>query len=644
MVLRRDHGYARESRAPSPMGNFPAQTRWSRYFFAAAAATALAAAAYAIIALTNGRPAVRDERGDEPLEDQWSRASGDPIHLRFDPSTGPVWGREDSRDVPLSPNPSGDSVDWRRTEVDSGLRFVGSVRRRGTDIEYVWRFRTGDPQARFSVHLPEVDLETLRSKVITVAFELPKGRLRAPDRRMRIRPVRSEDLPRNVGPLAPSWMEWSDGSEILSIANWNGDGSTLRRSGDTRRIELHVWRPRLHGALRDCSLREDDSSPTVELRADTTVTFGGEPPVVRSLFPHGRVAGLAPIFDLPAAHPDSTLRAGQPDSPGDWARRAKTLAYGHSDSGDPRYGNGGLLGHDLAATVAVPADWRNAETVRAFARAVEDSGIEIAARGRRADEPNGDASTERRSTIDEQPRCRDLLGAGSAAPPVAVTDFQPFRGAFDAESIHPPREVVPASASPFRLDGSRSALIDSALASPTLERLVEHRDFATFATPLVGTRNPLVPAADQALLSPEREGEWTLSEPFSKSLANLSILRDSEPIWVGGLSTIANYWRGTRRSRTGWTSGGDLLVRTDAERAVDGYTLVVGRRLDGERLSLRPEADLQLRRSGAAPGRGDSAGETFLWWNARPDATYRLEFGPDSDLQPPEPVRWTIAE
>lgn len=621
----------------------------TRYLLIALAGIAVLAVAGVTTAFVTGvgGGAPPQRIGDrEQLTGDWPSDAGETVRIRLDRSSGPIWVRDGGTDLQLAPRAADQSIDWRHFDTGEGDRLVGTSRRHGTEIQYEWLFRSGDPQARFSVRLPEVDLETLRDETITTSFELPADQLRSLGRRLQLRQHDGGDLPRRLGPSIPLWVQWQGDGDALTFTDWSADGWSLRRTDNDEafRVDLHVWRPQTHSALRDCELTSDDSAPTVALRADTTVTFGRAPRVVSSPLPEGRAAGVVPIFDLPAAHPDETLHDAQPNSPEDWAARAKTLAYGHSNSGDPRYGNGGLLGHDLGGTIALPAKWADAERVRQFVRATDGSGIDVAVRGADALPDGEDQKRRGTSSIAENLGCRALIGE-TPTTPAAVTGFRPFRGTFDAESLHPGHGRLPASGRPYRLDGSRSALVDSALASQTLQTLLEHRGTTAFSTPLLGSRNPLVPAAREALLSPERDGEWTLSSPFAESLANVSILRETEPIWVGSLSEIARYWRGIRRAQRRWTPNGDLLVQAGGDEPVPGFTLLVGgRHISKDSLTVEGADRVEVRHGSAPTTRDESLPQTWISWALKPGESTRIEFDGDSAGDEMSPVQWAVVD
>lgn len=602
----------------------------------------------AFVSATGSDAPPRLADGAEQLADEWSGEGAEPVRLRLDGSSGPTWVRDDGGKVELAPASTERSVDWERVETSDGHRLVGTADDGDTALQYEWLFRSGDPQARFTIRIPEIDVEKLRSDSFSTSFELPTGELQALGRRLQPRSVEEKELPHRVGPMIPQWLQWRSAGRTVTLDGWTGDGWSLREGsdGESLRLELHVWRPERHPAVQNCSDPSDDGTGTVALEAAATVTFAAAPRVVPSIIPEGEAAGAIPIFDAPEAHPDATFHGVRPDDPEDWTARAKTLAYGHSDSSDPRYGNGGLLGHDLGGTVVVPSKWADTDSVRSFARATADSGVDVAVRGARELPGDGEGRPLSSTLVAEEPHCGALFGAeGTATPSIAVPDFREFRGTFDAESLYTATGPAPSSARPYRLDGSRSELLDSALSSDLLRTLIDHRDVAAFATPLVGSRDPLVPAAKEALLKPERHGAWTVSPPFAESLANLSILRETEPIWVGSLSEWSEYWKRTRNARRRWTPEGDLRLRASGEEGVRGFTLLVGgAHLSDEDVAVEGADRVALRRGTAPTARAERARQTWMSWDLEPGESTRVRFGPDSPVSAMPPVRWTFVD
>jgi hypothetical protein len=151
----------------------------------------------------------------------------------------------------------------------------------------------------------------------------------------------------------------------------------------------------------------------------------------------------------------------------------------------------------------------------------------------------------------------------------------------------------------------------------------------------------LIPAAKEALLHPERQGQWTLSSPFTSALTDLELLGEAHPLHVSSLSGVVDYWRRARRTDRRWTPDGDLLVATSGQTPLAGYTLVVdGARLSRETVTIDGAPGFQLRTTPAsAPPR------TWIFWRLEPDKTYRLSFDPlPDDFQKLTPADWKIDE
>ncbi len=582
------------------------------------------------------------------LEAQWPAGGDRPVELRVDSSHGPVRKLEGRR-IALTPFADEANFEWRLHASDGGWAAVGRGSLAGGDLRALWRFQDGDPQATLEMSLSDVPLSTLLERDLRGTVRLPDGEMRASDPSMGLADRSALDLPHRLDPWTPTWLAWRGEQARLGIVGWTGDGVELARSEEGFEITFDLWRREDHPGLEACS-NDGESSPTLDLTATATYQFGKTPAILRGRYPNGSMAALAPIFDLPSAHPDTTLHEGGAAGPDDWAARTRTLAFGHSETDDPRYGNGGLLGHGLGGTVVVPGDWYDHSAVESLRDELDERALEVAARGDSPKEASG-----LRSHLGGTPACASLLGDGESTPPaVVVSETVPFRSKLtsaihsDAGSaaprLSPPSAPIAAGARPFRLDGTRPQFLEEVLSEQNLDRLERERGLGTFATPLLGTRNPLVAAAKEALLSPERHGAWTLASAFATALVDLEITADSRPLVVRSLADLVDYWREARRTRLHWTHEGTLLVRSASDAPIRGFTLVAdGVELSSSALSLEPDGDPTVRRFDHETGPGRPSPQTSITWDLAPETTYRLDFGDrTSALFEATPVEWHL--
>ena len=584
----------------------------------------------------------------EELEPDWPADSDRQIEIVFDSERGPIWRLRETS-VTLTPiEPDLAELEWRRHQTNRGTVLVGRAPMQQGEFEAIWHFHQGDPQATLTIEVSGISVPTLRQEELTGNLQIPDGKFRAADGYLGVTEGADLELPHNISPWEPAWLEWQRADRRFAVRGWTGDGLSLTRSTEGFEIRFDLWRPEAHTAIQRCQF-DDDSPPTIDLRATATFQFGDAPRVFASRFPDRTRAALAPVFDLPSAHPDTTLHRGTPNVARDWAARARTLAFGHSNPDDPRYGNGGLLGHGLGGTIVVPADWSHDEAVQSFREDISDSALEVATRGVSSREGKGFETL----VGEEETTCSSLLEADTDGLTVVADDTIPFRGSPtsatapepDDASPHlsPPSTPLASSARLYRLDGTRPQLVDELLAETAVDRLKRRRGLAVFATPLLGTRNPLIPAAKEALLSPERHGEWTLKSSFSSALVNLEITDEASSLAVRSVASFVDYWRRARRAVVHWNQRGELLVRSSAEQTVHGFTLVVdGVALDPSRVSLE-DTEPTVETADHTHGSGTPTPQTWISWDLASDTTYRLSFGDKtSELFDPQPVNWHI--
>ncbi len=598
----------------------------------------------------DGRPTdlnLPEDTADD-LKADWSTDPDRQIEITVDSERGPVWRLPDDsiKLTPIEPNSA--EVEWRRHQTDHGTVLVGRAPIEQGEFRAIWHFRRGDPQATLTIAVSGLSLPTLRQQQLTGSLQVPDGKFRASGGYLGVTGGADLELPHDISPWEPAWLEWQRGDRRLAVRGWTGDGLSLTRSADGSEIEFDLWRPEAHAAVERCQL-DDDSPPTLDLRATATFQFGGAPTVFASRFPDRARAALTPIFDLPSAHPDTTLHRGAPTGPRDWTERARTLAYGHSNPDDPRYGNGGLLGHGLGGTIVVPSDWSRHEAVESFRENLSDSALDVATRG----VSSGEGKAFKTLVGEQEMTCSALLEADTGGLTVVADDTVPFRGEPTSATatepddasprLSPPSTPIASSARLYRLDGTRPQLVDELLADNSLDRLQRRRGLAVFATPLLGTRNPLIPAAKEALLSPERHGEWTLESSFASALVDLEITSETSSLAVRSVANLVDHWRRARRTAMRWNHQGELLVRSSAEQKLHGFTLVFdGAALDPSRVSI-DGAEPEVETTDQTAGPGTPTPQTWISWDLASEKTYRLSFGDQTaELVDVQSVDWQI--
>jgi hypothetical protein len=434
--------------------------------------------------------------------------------------------------------------DWVKTSSATAheMKRVGEYR--GSAVSLKWDFSVGNPQTVFSWSMQSPAAAALGEPVV-LTFLLPKGDVRYVNASERLTPFVGRDVV--IPPLAPRWLEWRGAQRTLVFSEWKGDSLRLKESGDFIALELVVYDPAFHADPK-CSIQ-----PGPDIVGGMSVVFGEELPVFASRLADGRQSALVPIFvdggTTAVGHDGASL------NPEDYARRIRTLAFGHSDPSDPRHGNGGLVGTELGGTFLVSKAQRDSDSFDAMSDSLFGTTVDLAV--------DGDATTARAACDGKVfPKTQTILEAGEI-----------WSGNYRNEVANIP---VPHGGTPIVwktpvLDGSREALVGQILSKPYLDQALRDRAVLAFQTPLVATRNPLVDAYHNSLLAPERNGMWTIGPEVERVLAGLELEQEIPAHAVLSADSLLNQvtqaWavRIDRRADGTWATHGKM----------DGFTLIV---------------------------------------------------------------------
>jgi hypothetical protein len=483
----------------------------------------------------------------------------------------------------------------------------------------------GNPQARLSIRWDAPALSK-RTDPVTLRWHLPDGDARFLNNRLEIQTIQ-DSTSTSVSPWRPAWLRWRGPESTLTLRGWSGDGFDIEATQGAPSVDLKVWDPTQHPAAEDCEMAsEGGGQPAIV--ASALLVFGKETPLATSPLPGGQRAALSPMFDAQAAHPDATLRQGDARTAEDWVKRVRTLLYGHSSSDDPRYGNGGLLGHTLGGSIVVPARFADADAVADLKRSVASEAIDFAVRPDK-ETPKGfethfSAKTDCAPPAEEAPTLRvseQISGSHGTSDLVAT-----------GGRLGSPAYLKPADLVPTRLDGRRTSLVDQTVLRGRIDKLVDGHAQAAFTTPLLGSRNPLTPPAKEALLQPERWGEWTLHPDVSSALADLDHWTDAHPLMVAAPSRWVGYWRRARDVRLRWAPDGTLEAASSGGEDIEGFTLIFPNASD---LSVSVDGN-------PVEGSRSARGATRIWWDLNGHRTHRISAREGQRLSPPAPVRWTL--
>lgn len=590
----------------------------------------------------------------------WNESATDRADVTVSDTSGVkiAWrGTEFSLQLP------GDSAQWGATRSGNLILARGKTVIPAGDtkgiLDVTLYFARGNPQisVRAELDAPERKLES----PVDITLQFPAGgswhRANHGDREKVTPPVHmpgwrfpwlqftpAADASESGGRDAPR----DGGGGRITLWGWNGEDVRLdAERGSHSTVTLRVWQP-----TESTRCATGDDRP-LRARAETTLALGAPPPATVSTLPAGHRSALVPVFLPPKTAENPQLWRGGPEAAGDWVERLDTLAHGHSNPDDPRYGNGGLLGARFGATLTWPRDLYDTEAFAEFRQNIASAPVDLAA-------PIGTSIT--RTAEDEgsrdsglTPHIRSAVDSpteddsdctnpedGSMRPDVLLRDGPTIERHLPtplsaSDSIDEGNVTVPVGdrtviANIAHTDGTRSTVTNSLLSSQTVDRLTEHREVMIFGMPLVATRNPLLPAFDEGLLSPERNHQWTVQRDFSSALTTIDLAAEPHDFTVLSLGRLVEHWRRARATSLRWSETGDLEIVNPAERAISDFGLYTRR--------STPAQDL-LPKSIAA---NQTVSGSQFSWDLPADGTTDIQWDGSSEETAFElaPVEWQI--
>ncbi len=277
-------------------------------------------------------------------------------------------------------------------------------------------------------------------------------------------------------------------------------GAVGRVDGDD--VWWEVWEGL--GGLGGCEAAEE-AARQVSLRLVVVAT--DEPVPVPVAFGDDVRAVGTPMFVDPMARSEEPWEDGRARDGEEYARRLRALAFGHSDPGDPRYGNGGLLAAGVGATFVIPSRWWDDPAVEALRSSLQETEIDVAVMVG----PEEEAPAAPRVALESSCDLVEGMLSDHAAPLVVM-------GGTDRPYSASLRRPLPAVVEAGLIPATREEVLDR-----LFEPLVPGRLFATgehrvVLVPLVATRNPLVDVAGEEILTPDRGGHWTLHDSLTRRL------------------------------------------------------------------------------------------------------------------------------
>ena len=332
-----------------------------------------------------------------------------------------------------------------------------------------------------------------------------------------------------------------------------------RSSGDQLAIDWPLW-PGLD-AIGDCL--DDNATQHVSMRLLVGI---GDAPVASALsIPAETRMVSTPIFVDPSTLGMSHLADAQADSPQDLSRRLRALAYGHSDRDDPRYGNGGLLAHNLGGLFAIPARWWNDPAIEQLRSSLDGSSIEVIPDG-----PVAGDSSSRSTVLADLDDCAALTaGDDNELPATIIIPDLDTDAPIDTPVAAPFDPVV----SPGVVPSVRSELLERLFEVDAADGLAARGTRRSALVPVVATRNPLVDIASDGILSPDRNGHWNLDDALARRLTRLDFDADTHRRHTTGFASLRQRLDEQSESLAHWTADGDLSAASRSGDLRDLYFL-----------------------------------------------------------------------
>ncbi|MFU8803940.1 MAG: hypothetical protein ACNA8W_09050 [Bradymonadaceae bacterium] len=497
--------------------------------------------------------------------------------------------------------------DAQQRGTTSILSLRGTLR--GAAFLASWVFVEGDPQVAFTATLTDLPTTELEH-VIGLSMEMEADSARIIDGSLRMR-----DVPLGTEEFALHWIGLELDEAHITLSTPRATDLRITRRNENMAIDLILWDGD-HSPWPDECQNED---ARLDLHARTMITIGAAPAFAVSPLPSGFEAALVPMFTEPL---DRDLRPGAARDAEDWMARARTLLYGHSSPEDPRYGNGGLLGSNFGGVLALPEHIWEDPSVQAWTSTLFETRVDLVPQDSPpfARHPSPAVAVNDRcpAALEAVQHNRPALFVGWETTPVAELATDPFTPGY------------PILIEAARLDGRRTSLVEGVLSRSQLEHWTRERGILFFSTPLVATRNPLVGAAEQALLEPEPEGNWTLDPEVARALGRVELLQETRRLFITSPSALHGRAQATRDITLWWNEAGTLVVQNQSMDPLEGFTLAI---------PGAAEVTFAALDGAVESGQRIEDGDLWIWWDLEPGATYSVSW------QAPTlaPVRWSMA-
>ncbi|RVU42529.1 hypothetical protein EA187_15145 [Lujinxingia sediminis] len=278
-------------------------------------------------------------------------------------------------------------------------------------------------------------------------------------------------------------------------------------------------RLRLNALPRDC-----ESLLSAPSRIRLILHYGDAPLPLAAAGPADASSQLIPIFAEPTNRGGDPWEEGRSRDAHELARRIRALIFGHSNTDDPRYGNGGLLQQNIGASFVIPMAWWTSPAITALREDLEQTPYELI------------LATETPELAPSGPNLH--TDAPLECATLAERSFVTSAPTTDAPTYHL-GSWLPQTPQLKAIAPTRETILDHLLPEQgTTGGLRPGRLTLTYL-PLIASRNPLVDSFENTLLVPERQGHWTLHEDLARALVTFEFREDRPTLAINSLATRA---------------------------------------------------------------------------------------------------------
>lgn len=577
-----------------------------------------------------------------PLPEQtptsWSSIDSEQSIDVLTTGNGPVFKLQDfALTADLAPSDSGPQQ-WSKKTIKGGHQLNGATKWKSHHVDMAWTLMEGNPQTRMSMTLNRISLAHL-GEPLTSSITLPKGKLSYISNELRREDFKQQSVTLNN--WTPGWIKWTNDTHTLTFADWSFDLVDIERDNKGQiTITFTLWNPKQHPPVAACDVKGRE---TLTLKHHMTLAFGSRQDVIAGRLPGGYESALIPLFSNPGAHPDAELKKAKHLDDQDWVLRARTLLHGHSSLSDPRHGNGGLLGLGQGGTILAPSDV-NPKALAPLLKDLKPTRASIAY------ERAPSASDKQGTFVAKSFPCKAVLGRRSGANEQVLVELgNPHDGSYlnalksriamvigDQRVMTVPPAFTPSLPGHVvlpQLSGQRSMLTDQLLSKLYLKRLQKERGIAWFSTPMVATRNPLIDAAKDQLLDPERQGHWTLNPILAKALGGLELAQEDRSVAMLGIKPLLDYHRHLKQLHLTETPDGGFIITNNGDTLRE-VTFIV-------RSATTVVVDKTPLKTTKSVTSQDGTTQTWFWLNIKKGTTH-VSFQEGQRSRALKPTSWNI--